>query len=124
MACNVHVIDDDEAVRESLEALLVVAGYEVCTYASAEEFLAREPDDGGCLLLDVNMPGMSGLDLLGHLNGSARRHRVLVLTARRDPELREQALALGASRFLVKPIPGDELLHAIADATAPASPRA
>ncbi len=124
MASIVHVIDDDEAVRESLEALLFVAGYDVSIYASAEDFLARAPDDGGCLLLDVNMPGMSGLDLLGRLNGSARRHPVLVLTARRDAELREQALALGAKLFLVKPIPGDALLQAIADATVPAPSRA
>ncbi len=100
------MVDDDEAVRESLEALLLVAGYDVCTYASAEDFLSRAPEDGGCLLLDVNMPGMSGLDLLGRLNGSARHHPVLFLTARRDVELREQALALGAVGFPRQADPG------------------
>jgi FixJ family two-component response regulator len=65
----VHVVDDDEAVRESLEALLFVSGHCVSTYVSAEDFLARAPDDGGCLVLDVNMPGMSGLELLERLAG-------------------------------------------------------
>ncbi len=117
----VHVVDDDEAVRESLEALLIVAGYDVRSYGSAEDFLARAPDDGGCLLLDVNMPGMSGLDLLERLRASAQRRPVLVLTARRDNDLREQALALGASSFFLKPVPGDALLQALADAAGSAA---
>lgn len=123
MGTIVHVVDDDEAVRESLEALLMVAGHDVQTYASAEEFLARAPEDGGCLLVDVNMPGMSGLDLLELLSGRGRNAPILVLTARRDDGLREQALGFGASAFLAKPVPGDELLRAIAEATDPAIAR-
>lgn len=124
MESIVHVVDDDQAVRESLEALLLVAGFDVRTYDSAEDFLARAPrDDGGCLLLDVNMPGMSGLDLLERLSGECPRRPVLVLTARRDEGLREAALGFGASSFLSKPVSGDLLLSSLADAAASAELR-
>ena len=112
----VHVIDDDEAVRESLEALLLVSGFDVEIYSSAEEFLAREPDPQGCLLLDVNMPGMSGLDLLQQLVEQRRRTPVIFLTASRDERQRERAAELGARGFLNKPVTEDTLLRAIAEA--------
>jgi two-component system, LuxR family, response regulator FixJ len=112
----VHVVDDDEAVRESLEAVLLVSGLDVNTYVSAEDFLARATDDGGCLILDVNMPGMSGLDLLDRLARTGRHRPVVILTARRDDGLRELASSLGASSVLSKPVRKDELLGAIAAA--------
>lgn len=119
MESIVHVVDDDQAVRESLEAVLLVAGHDVHTYASAEDFLARAPrEHSGCLLLDVNMPGISGIDLLGRLSQEGRNGPVLMLTARRDEDLREMALGLGACAFLNKPVGGDELLRAVADAAA------
>jgi two-component system, LuxR family, response regulator FixJ len=108
----VHVIDDDEAVRESLEALLVVAGFEVTTHASAEAYLdgARS---GECVLVDVNMPGMGGLELLQKLAQREPQVPVLVLTASREPRLRERALELGARAFLTKPVPESDLLRAL-----------
>jgi two-component system response regulator FixJ len=109
----VHVVDDDEAVRESLEALLFVSGFSVKTYVSAEDFLARAPEVAGCLLLDVNMPGMSGLDLLERLAGMGVQRPVVILTARRDNGLGELAFSLGASQVLGKPVSKDELLAAI-----------
>ncbi len=112
----VHVIDDDEAVRESLEALLFAAGFEAETYDSAEDFLARAPGHHGCLLIDVNMPGMSGLDLLQHLADQGRRTAAVVLTASPDGRLRRRARQLGAAAFLTKPATEAELLNAIADA--------
>jgi two-component system response regulator FixJ len=112
----VHVVDDDEAVRESLEALLFVSGFEVSAYVSAEDFIARAPDDGGCLVLDVNMPGMSGLALLERLALMGLQRPVVILTARRDDGLPELASSLGASRVLGKPVRKDELLAAIAEA--------
>ena len=115
----VHVVDDDEAVRESLEALLLVSGFEVATYASAEDFLDRAPEDGGCLVLDVNMPGMSGLELLERLAKTGRRRQAVILTARRDDGLRELASAFGAGGVLGKPVRKDELLAAITAAAAP-----
>jgi len=124
----VHVIDDDEAVRESLEALLMASGFEAETYSSAEDFLARGPNDlgpndrgpgdRGCLLLDVNMPGMSGLDLLQHLADDGRPTPAVMLTANPDKRLRQRARQLGAAAFLSKPVTETDLLSAIADAKA------
>ena len=116
---TIHVVDDDQAVRESLEALLLVAGFDVLTFGSAEDYLARSSGGGGCLLLDVNMPGLSGLDLLGRLRGRGDAVPVLILTARRDDDLRAAALSLGARDVLAKPVPGDQLLRAVAEAVAP-----
>jgi FixJ family two-component response regulator len=114
----VHVIDDDEAVRESLEALLMASGFETETYRSAEDFLARAPSDRGCLLLDVNMPGMSGIDLLQHLADHGRPTPAVLLTANPDQRLRQRARQLGAAAFLSKPVTETDLLSAIADAKA------
>lgn len=118
----VHVVDDDGAVRESLEALLLVSGYNVVTYASAEDFLARAGDRHGCLLLDVNMPGMSGLELLERLGQEGAGIPAVVLTASRDEPVRERARELGASGFLTKPVTQEALLRAIADARASHEP--
>lgn len=124
MESIVHVVDDDEAVRESLEALLMVAGYDVRTYRSAEDFLSRRVSasgpEAGCLLLDVNMPGLSGLDLLGRLRDEGREGPVLVLTARREEGLRDAALRLGARDLMLKPVAGERLLEAVASAVAAA----
>ncbi len=113
----VHVVDDDEAVRESLEALLFAFGFEAETYGSAEDFLARTRGDGVCLVLDVNMPGMSGLDLLQFLSDQERRTPTIVLTANPDNQLRERARQLGAVAVLTKPVTNTDLLDAIAAAT-------
>ncbi len=112
----VHVIDDDEAVRESLEALLVASGIEAETYCSAEDFLARVQSSHGCLLLDVNMPGMSGLDLLQNLADQGRQIPVVLLTASPDERIRARAEKLGASAYLAKPVTEGDLLRAIAGA--------
>ena len=109
----VHIIDDDSAVRESLEALLVVSGFEVETYRSAEDYLARGDGMDGCIVLDINMPGMGGLDLLKLLAGREQRIPVLVLTASREPRLEERALELGASAFLTKPVREATLVAAL-----------
>jgi len=109
----VHVIDDDEAVRESLEALLMTSGFDVEIYSSAEDFLARAASHDGCLLVDVNMPGMSGLDLLQHLADKGRRTRAVVLTANPDERLRLRAHQLGAAACLTKPVTESDLLRAI-----------
>ena len=109
----VHVIDDDEAVRDSLEALLTVAGYAVITYASAEAYLSHSDWAGGCVLVDIHMPGMHGLDLLQMMARREPPVPVLVLTASREPLLRDRALALGAQAFLTKPVPAAALLAAL-----------
>ena len=112
----VHIIDDDAAVRESLEALLTVLGYSVETYGSAEAYLERSEVNDGCVLLDVHMPGMNGLDLLRELARRRRRSPVLILTASRDERLRDHALELGAVAFLTKPVTHARLLAALREA--------
>jgi two-component system response regulator FixJ len=111
-AFMVHVIDDDEAVRESLEALLVVSGFDVSIHASAEAYLDGDRA-GECVLVDVHMPGMNGLELLQVLARREPPVPVLVLTASREPRLRERALELGARAFLTKPVPEATLLGAL-----------
>jgi FixJ family two-component response regulator len=111
----VHVIDDDEAVRDSLEALLIVAGYDVATYVSAEAYLAGAAETG-CVLVDVHMPGMGGLGLLQRLARREPRPPVVVLTAGRDPRLEARARELGADAFLTKPVPQATLLGALCSA--------
>ncbi len=113
----VHIIDDDAAVRELLEALLAVSGFEVETYASAEDYLARGDGAEGCILLDLNMPGMGGLDLLATFAHRERRLPVVVLTASREPRDAERAIELGASAFLTKPVREAALIEAILGAS-------
>jgi two-component system response regulator FixJ len=114
----VRVIDDDAAVRESLEALLAVAGHPVVCYGSAEEYLAAADattdDDSGCILLDLHMPGMGGFGLMGALHGRADAPPVVVLTAARERALHERAVALGARAVLTKPVPLATLLETLA----------
>lgn len=126
----VRVVDDDAAVRDSLEALLVVAGYPVVAFGSAEEYLASEGGsggesggesgresggEGGCILLDLHMPGMGGLGLLRALAGRCSRPLpVVVLTASREAPLHERARALGARAILTKPVLQATLLATLA----------
>lgn len=113
---TVHVVDDDGAVRESLEALLVVVGYAVATYDSAEAFLASA-EPSGCLLLDVNLPGLSGLELLADLSRRLPGFPVVILTSR-EPALADRAFRLGAAGFLPKPVEEAALLAALDRAAA------
>lgn len=111
----VRIIDDDAAVRESLEALLLVAGYAVATYGSAEAYLeAPAEGPGGCILLDLHMPGMGGLGLMEALQGRAGTPPVVVLTAARESALHARARALGAREVLTKPVTQGVLLETFA----------
>lgn len=111
----VRVIDDDAAVRDSLEALLGVAGYPVATFGSAEDYLAA-PADGphGCILLDLHMPGLGGIGLMEALRRRAGVPPVVVLTATREIALHERAHALGARAVLTKPVLQATLLDTLA----------
>jgi two-component system, LuxR family, response regulator FixJ len=111
------IVDDDLYVRSSLENLLASAGYESASLASGEEFVSRMSDlYEDCVILDVKMKGMSGLDVQQRLNEHVYRKPIIFLSAHSDTETREKALAAGAFAFLAKPFDEQELLDTIARA--------
>ena len=115
----VHVVDDDEGIRESLALLLNSHDIPSATYASAEAFLSAVPNlTSGCVLTDVRLPGKSGLDLLYHLTHPRRAVSIIVMTGHGDVPLAVEAMKLGADDFLEKPIDGDHLLASIRSALA------
>ena len=104
----VYVIDDEEAVRDSVAFLLEAHELRVQSFSSADEFLAAAPSlTPGCVLTDMRMPGMDGLDLLRHIKERDLRWPVLVMTAHGEIPLAVQALKAGASDFIEKPFPGE-----------------
>jgi FixJ family two-component response regulator len=113
----VHVVDDDEAVRDSMRALLESYGFEVRDYASAREFLLGAPlHPKGCMLLDLHMPGMSGLELLDMLQARGSKFPVIAVTGRGDVVLRERVTRAGALMLLDKPVPDNTLLSSLSNA--------
>jgi FixJ family two-component response regulator len=110
----VSVIDDDASLRRALRNLLSSVGLEVETFESAEAFLKSEDrESAGCLVLDLQLPGMSGLELLTHLTASGSRHRIIILTAHGEEGARQRSLRAGAFAFLEKPFHSTELLDAV-----------
>lgn len=115
----VSVVDDDESVRNSLKRLLRSMGFEVRTFPSALDFLQEAPlHDPGCVIVDVRMPEMNGLELQKRLNDSGISVPVIFITAYEDPGVREQAMQAGALAFLQKPFNDQHLLDAIGSAFA------
>jgi two-component system response regulator FixJ len=113
----VHVIDDDAAIRDSLSFLLNAAGLEVRTYDSAGAFLsALSQADAGCIVTDVSMPEMSGVDLLRRLRDMNVDLPVIVITGHGDIQLAVEAMKLGARDFIEKPINDEVLLASIGSA--------
>ena len=110
----VFVIDDDASMRRALSYLLQSAGYKVETHSSAEEFLRREHYDGvGCIILDVRMPGLSGMDLQEKLMGSDYRMPIIFLTGHGELSMGVEAMKKGAIDFLTKPCDDEQLLGAV-----------
>ena len=108
------VVDDDESVRESLPDLLREFGFAARAFSSAEEFLASDCVDGTmCLILDVAMPGMSGIDLYQELTRRRQKIPIVFVTALRDEAMRAQVLQQGAAGFLLKPFSDTDLLAAV-----------
>ena len=111
---KVVVVDDDASVREALRALLRSAGFRVELFASPEELLRSGPlRDTACLVLDVRMSGMSGVELQDQLIASGSSVPIVFMTAHADASVRTRALAAGAVDFLQKPFSDDALLEAI-----------
>jgi FixJ family two-component response regulator len=116
---TVAVVDDDEAVRDALGNLLASLDLGVATFASAEEFLASPASVGAaCLITDVQMPGMSGLDLQRHLTTNGSRMPVILITAFPRDHVRQQAEAEGAFGFFAKPFEGRLMIDCIERALA------
>ncbi len=110
----VHLIDDDEAMRTSLSFLLDSAGLDNAVYASAEAFLELASDDArGCIITDIRMPGMSGMDLVAHLKSKGTKLPVIVITGHGDVPLAVEAMKNGVADFLEKPFDDEILLAAI-----------
>ena len=107
----VHVIDDDQAVRESIAFLLEAAGLEVRIYESAPAFLAASDRPTGCIITDVRMPDMTGIELARRLRDSGSHEPVIIITGHADVPLAIEAMHAGVSDFLEKPF-DDELLLA------------
>jgi FixJ family two-component response regulator len=110
----ISIVDDDESVREAIESLLKSVGYRVELFASAEAFLnPGSRQEAACLILDVRMPGMSGLELQGRLAASNHSIPIIFISAHSDENARARALAEGAIGFLQKPFSEEALLDAI-----------
>ncbi|KPJ82650.1 MAG: histidine kinase [Gammaproteobacteria bacterium SG8_30] len=111
---TVFVVDDDEAVRTSLRLLLKSVGLPVETFASAQEFLDQfDPDRAGCLVLDIRMPGMSGLELQQHLNDRHSIMPVVFITGHGDVPMAVEAMQAGAVDFIQKPFRDQDLIDRI-----------
>src|SRR4029077_3975425 len=115
----VHVVDDDDSVRTAVARLLRAAGYAVRVYASAGEFLLnRQPNDPGCIILDIRMPGPSGLDLQEAFAKSGDSAPIVFLSAHGDIPTSVRAIKAGAVDFLTKPVAKNVLLSAVESALA------
>ena len=110
----VAVIDDDASVRATTDSLVRSLGYIVNTFASAEEFLrSNRLDDLSCVIADVQMPGMSGVELQAHLLTQGDQVPFIFVTAFPDEGVRAQALRAGAICYLTKPFDGDSLIQGL-----------
>ena len=110
----VAIVDDEAPVREALLDLLDEAGHLACAFASAEEFLeSGRQYECACLITDIRMPGISGLDLQARLNAARLRIPIIFITAHGDERMRTQALRAGAVEFLAKPFDDEVLLETV-----------
>jgi FixJ family two-component response regulator len=116
-AATVFVVDDDASVRESIQGLLKSARLRCASFATAEEFLRNKPLDGpSCLVLDVSLPGVNGLDLQRELADAGVRIPIIFITGHGDIPMSVKAMKSGAVEFLTKPFRDEDLLDAIRQA--------
>lgn len=110
----VAIVDDDESVRTALQGLMKAVGVSANVFASAEEFLrSAQRSHTACLITDIRMPGMSGLDLQEKLNADNCRIPTIFISAHGDSKMRTRALRSGAVEFLAKPFSDDALLESV-----------
>jgi FixJ family two-component response regulator len=114
---RISIVDDDASIREALKSLMRSVRFNAEAFASAEEFLASERlNDTACLILDVNLPGMSGFELQNHSDVQLRGIPIIFITAHADDASRQRALKSGAVEFLSKPVRRETLFKAIESA--------
>jgi FixJ family two-component response regulator len=122
---TIYLVDDDASVRDSLSLMLSLKGFATATFSSAEDFLATARTDwAGCVLVDIRMPGMSGLDLLDAIRGRFPSLAVVVVTAHGDVASARRAFLADAADFVEKPFDSADILSAIATATGRAAMQA
>ncbi len=110
----VAIVDDDDLMRSALEGLLKAVGLPAQAFASAEEFLkSGRQREARCLITDIRMPGMSGLELQAHLNAERCRIPIIFITAHGDEKMRMLALRAGAVEFMAKPFDDEALLESV-----------
>jgi FixJ family two-component response regulator len=110
----VAIVDDDDLIRGALQGLLKAVGLPAQTFASAEEFLkSGQQRQAGCLIADIRMSGMSGLELQAQLNAEKCRIPIIFITAHGDEKMRMQALRAGAVEFMAKPFNDEVLLESV-----------
>jgi FixJ family two-component response regulator len=112
--CEIIVVDDDAGMSRAIERLLMTSGWKARSFPSAEEFLASDSvDNVGILILDIQLPGMSGLDLHKQLAAAGIRPPAIFITAHDHPFLREKAELAGAVAYFTKPFEGQLLIDAV-----------
>jgi FixJ family two-component response regulator len=109
----VSIVDDDESVREATTGLVRSFGYVAATFASAEEFLQSDVRDTSCLISDVQMSGLSGVELQDRLNAAGHRVPIIFITAFPEERIRSRVLKAGACGFLAKPFSDDSLIECL-----------
>lgn len=110
----VAIVDDDDLMRTALQGLMKAVGWPAQAFASAEEFLkSGQQSETACLIADIRMPGMSGLELQARLNAEHCRIPTIFITAHGDAKMRMQALRAGAVEFLAKPFDDEALLESV-----------
>lgn len=118
----IAIVDDNSSMREAIGGLVESVGYRAASAASAEEFLgSRHVHRTSCLIADMQMPGMTGLELHQRLSAAGKGIPTILITAYPDERVRERALAAGVVGYLAKPFDEDDLLACIGSALAPAS---
>ncbi|HXG64421.1 MAG TPA: response regulator [Blastocatellia bacterium] len=116
----ISIVDDDESVREAIESLIKSVGLNAQVFASAEEFLnSNHIEDTSCLILDMRMPGMSGLELQRRLAAGDYGIPIIFISAHSDDKIRAQALGAGAVDFLFKPFTEEALVYTVQAALGP-----
>ena len=124
-AIDVVVIDDDERVLRALQRLLRAAGFSPTGYSSAEDFLKNQTEQqADCLVLDIQLGGMSGLDLHKELTAQGKAPPIVFITAHDEPEIRKKTQEAGCAGFFHKPLPGSALLEAVRNAVSASRQRA